>query len=199
MSELKEMTREEWELLNNRINADNPAKESNDEWDHFYIESDQEAEWAMNKIREAEAEKAKWKAFYDSRYQMVCESCDLTIANMKSMLQSYFNTVPHKVTKTEENYALPSGKIYMKKQEPDFDTSGLLDYLKLSGQTQFIEYKEAPKWAEYKKTLAKDPEGNFAVVETEEGLRAVNKDGEPLPIPVTLKQPEFKVLIKKEK
>jgi hypothetical protein len=38
MSELKEMTREEWELLNNRINADNPDKESNDEWDHFYID-----------------------------------------------------------------------------------------------------------------------------------------------------------------
>ena len=147
----------------------------------------------------AEAEKAKWKEIYDSRYKAVCDSCDLTISNMQSLLQSYFDTVPHKVTKTEENYALPSGKIYMKKQEPDFDTSGLLDYLKLSGQTEYIEYKEAPKWAEYKKTLAKDPEGNFAVVETEDGLRAVNKDGEPIPIPVTLKQPEFKVQIKKEK
>ena len=167
--------------------------------ERYHISSDQEAEWALQQIKDAEAEKAKWQEFYDSRYKVVCDSCDLTIANMQSLLQSYFATVPHKVTKTEENYALPSGKIYMKKQEPDFDTSGLLDYLKLSGQTQFIEYKESPKWAEYKKTLAKDPEGNFAVVETEDGLRAVNKDGEPLPIPVTLKQPEFKVQIKKEK
>ena len=199
MAEIRGLTADEWELVSKEINDNNPAKEKNDECFHFYIKDDQEAEWAMNKIREAEAEKAKWKEFYDSRYKAVCDSCDLTIANMQSLLQSYFATVPHKVTKTEENYALPSGKIYMKKQEPEFDTSGLLDYLKLSGQTQYIEYKEAPKWAEYKKTLAKDPEGNFAVVETEEGLRAVNKDGEPLPIPVTLKQPEFKVQIKKEK
>ena len=169
------------------------------EEDRYHINDDLEAEWALKKIREAEAEKDKWKQFYDERYQKVCDSCDLTIANMQSLLQSYFEKVPHKVTKTEENYALPSGKIYMKKQEPDFDIKApeFMKWLK-ENKKEFVKTVEAPDWAAFKKTLAKDPEGNFAVAETDDGLRAVTTDGEIVPIAVTLKQPEFKVQIKKE-
>ena len=175
------------------IEMDGDIEES--ENSHYRIESDQEAEWALQQIKNAEAEKAKWKQFYDERYQAVCNTCDLTIANMQSLLQSYFAKVPHKVTKTEESYALPSGKIYMKQQEPEFDTKSLLDWLKVNGKTEFIEYKESAKWSDFKKTLAKDPEGKFAVAETEDGLRAVTKDGEITPIQVTLRQPEFKVKV----
>ena len=171
------------------------------EEDRFHIDDDKTAEWAINQIREAEAEKAKWKKFYDERYQVICNECDLTIANMKSLLQSYLEKVPHKVTKTEESYTLPSGKIYLKKQDPDFDFKGnkkFLEWLHENKMTDFIKTTEEPKWGDFKKKLAKDPEGNFAVIETEEGLMAVTTDGEPIPVKVTLKPAEFKVQLNKE-
>ena len=79
------------------------TQEYNDEqWrSHFVIEDDQTADWAMNEIRKAKAEKERWKKFYDERYQRVCDAADRTIANMESLLQSYFATVPHKETKTQ--------------------------------------------------------------------------------------------------
>lgn len=73
----------------------------------------------MNEIRKANAEKAKWKQFYDERYQIVCNDADRTIANMESILQTYFEKLPHKVTDTQESYMLPSGKLVFKKQEPE--------------------------------------------------------------------------------
>jgi hypothetical protein len=173
--------------------ADSPIEA--DDNGHYRIRNDQEAEWALRKIKEAEDNKEFWKAHYDQQYKSVCFTNDLTINNMRSLLQTYFATVPHKISKTEESYGLPSGKIYMKQQEPEFDTKSLLDWLKVNGKTEFIEYKESAKWSDFKKTLAKDPEGKFAVAETEDGLRAVTKDGEITPIPVTLRQPEFKVKV----
>ena len=66
-----------------------------EESERFHITDDQTAEWALQQIRNAYDEMAKWKAFYDDRYQKVVNSCELTIANMESLLQSYFDTGPH--------------------------------------------------------------------------------------------------------
>jgi len=121
----------------------------------FKVEDDQTAEWCMQQIRNAQEEKEKWKAFYDDRYAKVCETCDLTITNMNVMLQMYFANVPHKKTATQENYALPSGKLVMKKQEPEFvrDDEELIAWLKKNGGEKFIKTKEVLDWAGLKKTL----------------------------------------------
>lgn len=121
----------------------------------FRVEDDQTAEWCIEQIRNANEEKEKWKAFYESRYQSVCETCDRTIQSMEAMLQSYFDKVPHKVTKTQENYALPSGKLVFKKQEPEYhrEDAEVIEWLKENGGERFIKTKESLDWASMKGTL----------------------------------------------
>ena len=188
MSELtREERRAQWVAY---IFDDGPVPDDCDSV--FSIRDDQTAEWALKKIREAEAEIVKWKAFYDERYQKVCDKCNLTIANMTALLHGYFDTVPHKVTKTQESYQLPSGKIMVKRKDPDFDVKGkeFMNWLKTNAP-EYVKTVEAPDWAGFKRTLAKDAKGNYETVETENGLRAVTADGEVVPIAVTLKAPEY--------
>ena len=158
------------------------------ETEHFVIEDDQQAEWAMEQIRNAQEEKAKWKQFYEDRYHKVEETCDLTIANMESMLQRYFENVPHKVTKTQENYALPSGKLVFKKQEPEYqrDDTEVIEWLKKNGGEKFVKVKEALDWTSLKKTI------------TVVGESVADEDGQIMPITVVPREDVFKVELKKE-
>lgn len=156
----------------------------------FRVTDDQTADWCMEQIRNANEEKAKWKEFYDSRYKAVCESCDLTIANMEAMLHWYFDTVPHKVTKTQENYALPSGKLVVKKQEPEYerDEEALVEWLKANGGETFVKVKETVDWAGLKGTLS--------VI----GETVADANGQIIPcIKATERPSVFKVELKKEK
>lgn len=155
----------------------------------FKVEDDQTAEWCMQQIRNAQEEKAKWKAFYDDRYAKVCETCDLTITNMSVMLNLYFDQVPHKKTATQENYALPSGKLVMKKQEPEFerDDDELIGWLKKNGGERFIKTKESLDWAGLKKTL------NVM------GDTVADEQGQIIPCLKANERPDvFKVELKKE-
>lgn len=155
----------------------------------FRVEDDQTAEWCMEQIRNAKEEKEKWKAFYADRLEKVNETCDLTIANMEAMLQSYFETVPHKVTKTQENYALPSGKLVIKKQEPVYerDDEEVISWLKENGGERFIKVKETLDWAELKGTLN--------VV----GDIVSDSNGQYIPCIKSTERPDiFKVELKKE-
>lgn len=154
---------------------------------HFVIEDDQTAEWALQMIREANEEKAKWKQFYDERYARVCADADFTIANMEALLQTYFGKVPHKKTSTQENYALPSGKLVCKRQEPAYDREDdkITDWLHKTGRNQFV--KESVDWGELKKTLTKGP-----------GCM-VDENGEIVPGITVVDRPDvFKVELKKE-
>lgn len=161
-----------------------------EEFEHFVIEDDQTAEWAMEQIRNAQEEKAKWKAFYEERLQRVNETCDATIANMESMLQRYFETVPHKVTKTQENYALPSGKLVFKKQDPEYrrNDADVIDWLKNNGGQKYIATKESLDWASLKKAIS--------VV----GTTVADEDGQIIPCIEVVERPDiFKVELRKEK
>lgn len=157
---------------------------------HFVIKDDQTAEWAISKIREAQDEKKKWKQFYDERYQRVCDNCDNTIANMESLLQRYFESVPHKVTATQENYALPSGKLVVKKQEPEYrrTDADVIDWLKKNGGQKYVAVKESLDWASMKKSIS--------VV----GNTVANEDGQIIPCIEVVARPDiFKVELKKER
>ena len=155
----------------------------------FRVEDDMTAEWCLTQIRHANEEKAKWKEFYDSRYKAVCENCDQTIANMEAMLHSYFDKVPHKVTKTQENYALPSGKLVFKKQEPEYerDDEALIDWLKANDGAMFVKTKETLDWAGLKGTL------------TVLGETVADANGQVIPCIKAVERPDtFKVELKKE-
>lgn len=150
----------------------------------FVVDNDQKAEWCLTKIREAQADKERWKAFYAEQYKAVEESADATIQNMETMLAEYFGMVPHKQTATQEYYKLPSGKLVLKKQEPEYERNDeeVIDWLKKNDGLNFIKVKESLDWAGLKKTVA--------VV----GESMATEDGEIIPgIKVIPREPIFKV------
>lgn len=165
-------------------------EENEEQHDRFVIEDDRAADWAMNKIREAKAEKERWKKFYDERYQKVCEEADRTITYMEMLLMAYFQKVPHRVTDTQENYALPSGKLVIKHQEPEYQRTDddVIQWLAENTSTpnRFVKTKLTLNWAELKK--------HINVI----GDTVADEDGQIMPIKVVERPDIFKVELKKE-
>lgn len=120
------------------------------------VEDDKAAEWCIKQIRNAEAEKDFWKAHYAAQLAAVNATCDSTIEQMKGFLRNYFDRVPHKKTKTQENYPLPSGKLVLKEVEPEYvrDDAEVIKWLKGNCGERFIKTKETLDWAGLKKTLS---------------------------------------------
>ena len=98
------------------------------------------ADWACQKIAEEKAELDRITSLADSQIEKIAE---------------YFETVPHKTTKTKHSYRLLSGTLVKKiggrtmKQDDD----ALLAYLKASDNEDMIQTTEKPKWGEFKKRL----------------------------------------------
>ena len=154
----------------------------------FVCDDDQKAEWCLLQIRRAQAEKERWKAHYKAALDSVTASCDETIGRMEMFLHGYFKTVPHKRTKTEENYPLPSGKIMMKAQNTsfDYDEETVIAWLKEHKGGQFVKVKEALDWDGLKSTLN-------VMVET-----VADEDAQIIPcITAEEHEPVFKVQLKK--
>ena len=154
----------------------------------FVVDDDQKAEWCLNKIREAEEEKAFWKNFYDQQYKKVCASADAKIERMKSFLEKYFWTMPHKETKTQASYSLPSGKLVVKAQGPEYERNDdeIIDWMaEHDDSLHFVKIKESVDWAEFKKVL------------TQVGENMVTADGEVVPGIKVVERPDvFKVEVK---
>lgn len=132
------------------------------------VEGDMEANQLVEEIRAMEGTKIFWKSYYQDKLREVNESCDLVISNNKQRLRMYFDTLPHKKTATQEKYPLPSGKLVLKDQEPDFerDDKTVIKFLKANGGEKYIKVKEELDWSGLKKTLliagetAADENGN---------------------------------------
>ena len=95
------------------------------------------------------------------------------------MLFEYFQTVPHRKTKTQESYSFPGGKLYLKKQNPEYrrDEKTVIAWLKENGGEQFVKVKEELDWS-----ALKDASGvvDGKLIAGEK----VNEDGEIIPIVV---------------
>ena len=153
----------------------------------FVCDDDQKAEWCLLQIRRAQAEKERWKAHYKAALDSVTAACDETIGRMEQFLRGYFLTVPHKRTKTEENYVLPSGKIMLKTQNLtyEYDESEVIKWLKDNGKG-FVKTKESLDWESLKDTLS--------VI----GDTVADEEGEIIPcINAIEREPVFKVQLKK--
>ena len=126
------------------------------EHEAFVIDTDAKAEWALAKIREARADRDRWIEWYQKKIQEITEQTDFNTMNLERMLFEYFATVPHKVTKTQESYSLPGGKLILKTQNPEFkrDDKTVIEWLKQNGQTQFIKTKEELAWSDLKSKTA---------------------------------------------
>lgn len=150
--------------------------------DSFVIDTDAKAEWALQKIREARADRDRFVKWYMEKIKEIKEQCDFNTMNLERMLKEYFETVPHRETKAQSIYDLPTGKLYFKNQNPEYkhDDKTVIDWLKKNGGNQFIEVEESLKWGDLKKA--------GAVV----GGKMFTEDGEEIPgIEVINKDPVF--------
>ena len=129
-------------------------EEQQDQNAGFQITDDNMAEWAVQKIKEAQSDTEKWKAHFDAQFEAIQKSNEGTINAMKSFLGHYFTKVPHRKTKTQEKYELPSATLIRKKQNPEYksDNEALLAYLDNNHRTDLICIKREPAWDAIKKT-----------------------------------------------
>jgi len=151
------------------------------------IEDDQQAEWAMEKILDARAEYERWKAHYTSMLETIKQKTDNTINFMTYKLNEYFRTVPHKETKTQEKYSLPSGDLILKKSKSVWvheDDAALLKWVKDNGLTDCIKVTEEVRWGDLKKRLVESVDGVICDKDTGVVCDAVK---------ATTSQPEFVV------
>lgn len=135
----------------------------------FTVKDDSTAQWCMKKIKEAEADRAMWKAHYEAQMEKVNKAADESIAYFTAKLEEYFANVPHKATKTQESYTLPGGKLIRKKQQPKFETDdeALVPWLEDNFMGQLVKVKKTADWAALKKVVSVTPDGEH--VATDEG------------------------------
>lgn len=128
----------------------------------FKITDDSLADWAVRKIADERAELARLKELADEQIARIMEKvaeaekrCENNTSFMTSKLAEYFETVPHKETKTKHSYRLLSGALVKKigGVSMEKDDEKLLEYFKSSGNDDMIQTVEKPKWGEFKKRL----------------------------------------------
>lgn len=163
--------------------------------DSFSIDDDLTAEWAIRKIAAERAESQRLngvrRAMVEQYTQDIADEdarCARRCAHLERLLADYFATVPHKKTKTQATYALPSGKLVMKQPPTQFkrDDAALGQWLKASGYNDLVETKLEPKWGELKKR---------GVQALEDGQCVLEETGEIIPgVTAAVPAPVFQVI-----
>ena len=160
-----------------------------EEYQGFQITDDAKAEWAVRKIKEAQADTAKWAEHFAAQLEKVKAANQSTIDYMTGKLAQYFATVPHKDSKTQSKYELPSATLIRKQQQPQYscDDSELLAYLDGSGHADYVKTVRSPDWAAFKKiTTVQD--GALVDTETGEIVRGVTVVERPDVFDVKIKE-----------
>lgn len=148
--------------------------------DPFSIEDDKQADWAIRKIKESREDTAKWRAYYADQIAKIEKANATTEDYFLAMLERYFAHVPHKATKTQESYMLPSGKLVRKDQNPTYerDEEALLAWAHASCP-DVIRTKESVSWEQLKKRVTWSPDGEAINRDTGEiipGVKAIQRD-----------------------
>lgn len=139
-------------------------EETEEEGTHmaWRITDDSCADWACRKIAEERAELARIRELAEAQIARIEEKletaerrCENGTRFLTSKLAEYFETVPHKTTKTKASYRLLSGTLTRKfgGQQMKQDDDKLVEFLKASGALEYIKIEEKPKWGDYKKRL----------------------------------------------
>lgn len=129
----------------------------------FSINDDVTADWALQKIKEERDECERLSviaceqiAEINLKMKHLEETAERKTAFLKGCLAEYFKTVPHKATKTQENYKLLNGSLVMKlgSQKMVKDDAELIEYFHQNNMSEYIKTEEKPIWAEFKKNLS---------------------------------------------
>ena len=145
----------------------------------FVIDNDNKANWALKKIREATAEADRLKAIITAerdelaeKEKQINEKLDHETGYLKGLLYSYFETVEHKATKTQESYKLLDGSLVYKiptRKITKPDDEALVAYLKQNAP-ELVKTVETPAWGEFKKALMVADDGTVVNSDTGEVL-----------------------------
>ena len=130
-----------------------------------------EAKWQFEQRRKIIEDRDELIAYYEDQIAKVKADADYKIGFIDRALFAFFQTVEHKKTKTQESWSIPSGKLILKKQAPEFkrDEKTVIDWLKQNGGTDYVKTVESLDWANLKKDT------------TVVGSTIVNNDGEIIP------------------
>jgi hypothetical protein len=121
------------------------------------------ADWALKKIKLEKDELDRITALAEQEIARLKEQVEKAqrryeqnTAFLTSMLAEFFETVPHKKTKTgTESYRLLNGQLVKKpaaiKLQPDDEK--LVEWLRTSGREDLIKVETKAKWAELKKSI----------------------------------------------
>lgn len=126
------------------------------------IDNDQKAEWALQRIKESEEDFNKWLTYYNTMIDRCRQDMERTVSFMRQRLEEYFSLVPHKETKTQEKYKLPSGELIMKKPKSVWkrDEEKLYDWVTDNGLgSDYIQITRKLMWGELKKRFKELPSG----------------------------------------
>lgn len=129
----------------------------------FAIRDDECADWAIQKIKTERAEYERLSDLAEKQIAAIREKveaakrrADQNTQYLTYCLSEFFETVPHKATKTTEKYRLLSGTLTKKLGAVKLaqDPEKLVTWLKANGYTDAIKVEETPKWGDLKKRLA---------------------------------------------
>ncbi len=157
------------------------------ELEELFINSDSKADWALRQIMQEQQEFERLKNIAAEQINNITEKIKTEeqkynnmVNYLKSQLYSYFNSVPHKETKTQESYKLLSGSLVKKKasQKMVKDDEQLVSYLQNNQLNEFIKTTYKPNWEEYKKHL-EIVDGNVVDTVTGEIIEAVKVEYVP--------------------
>lgn len=130
----------------------------------FCIDSDQKAEWALGKIKEAKAEQEKWEAFYNGKLEAIRKETQNTIDFMTHHLRVYFLSQECRVTKSGiKKYSLPGADLIEKPAGIDYerDEAAMLAWCE-EHLPEAIKTTRKAGWAEVKahiKATGEIPDG----------------------------------------
>lgn len=165
-------------------------EEDQEELQEVAVLDDASAEYMLKRIREANAQYERMEAWYALQLEKAKKVRDDTVAWAEGNLRAYFDMVPTKNTKTQRSYELPGGKLVLKNQEPKYekaDETALVAWLKQNKMDGMVKVEETANWAEMKKTMKVQVNGETVCTE----------DGEVIPgMKATIREPKFTVTVK---
>ena len=130
-----------------------------EESNEFRITDDLMADWAVEKINAARAERDRLVSLVQEKIEQLEEKRKLYIVNfeentsyLRSKLMEYFSTVKTQDTKTMKKYKLVSGTLILKKQQPMYerDEAKLLTWAEQT-VPELVKVKKEVSWADLKK------------------------------------------------
>ena len=130
-----------------------------EESNEFRITDDLMADWAVEKINAARAERDRLVSLVQEKMEQLQEKRQLYIVNfeentsyLRAKLMDYFQTVKTQDTKTMKKYKLVSGTLVLKKQQSVYerDEGALLRWAETTAP-ELVKVKKEVSWSDLKK------------------------------------------------